>query len=138
MKSNRGFTLIEVIAILTIMAIAAAMIITYIGTSFTKSALPTGLVSRQYALIQQMEVFTSQYRNELSINNGTLTPAQLAAFKTDHIDGQQYVDAANTSIRTISSGTYVTQNVLVVTLTEPAQPAQSMQTPQTLLSVFTP
>jgi prepilin-type N-terminal cleavage/methylation domain-containing protein len=140
MKFNRGFTLIEVIAIITIMAIAAAMVIAYIGTSFTKSALPTGLVSRQYALIQQMEVFTSQYRNELSTNNGTLTTAQLATFQTDHITGQQYVDAANTSIRTLSNSTnsYTTLSVLVVTLTEPAQPTQSMQAPQTLLSVFTP
>jgi prepilin-type N-terminal cleavage/methylation domain-containing protein len=138
MKSERGFTLIEVIVILTVLAIAAAIVIGYIGTSFTKSAIPTGQVSRQYALIQQMEIFTSQYRNALAINNGTLTQAQLAAFKVANIDGKPYVDAANTSIRTITNGTYVTQNVLVVTLTEPVQPAKAIREPQTLLSVFTP
>ena len=138
MKTKRGFTLIEVIAIITVMAIAAAIIITYIGTSFTQSAVPTGLVSRQYALIQQMEIFTSQYRNTLATNNGTLTQAQLANFKTTYIDGQSYVDAVNTKFMTLTSGSYTTQSILVVTLTESAQPAKAMQQPQTLISIFTP
>ncbi len=138
MKSNNGFTLVEVIVILTVMAIAVTIVISYMGTSFSKSAVPTGLVERQYRLIQQMEVFTSQYRNELTTNSGTLTPVQLATFKTNYIDGKPYVDAANTSIRTLTNGSYTTQSVLVVTLTEPVQPAKALQEPQTLLSVFTP
>jgi hypothetical protein len=112
---------------LTVVAIACTMVITYIGTSFIQSAVPAGLVGRQYALIQQMEVITSEYRNRLS--NGTLN---LTTFKSNYIDTNSvlYVDSGNTSIKTFNSGNYVTGNVLVVTLTN-GTPPQSLQ------SIFT-
>jgi type II secretory pathway pseudopilin PulG len=127
MKTSRGFTLIDVIVTLTVVAIACTMVITYIGTSFIQSAVPAGLVGRQYALIQQMEVITSEYRNRLS--NGTLN---LTTFKSNYIDTNSvlYVDSGNTSIKTFNSGNYVTGNVLVVTLTN-GTPPQSLQ------SIFT-
>jgi prepilin-type N-terminal cleavage/methylation domain-containing protein len=135
MKTSRGFTLIEVIITLTVMAIACTMVITYIGTSFNQGAVPAGLVGRQYALIQQMEVITSQYRNQLSIanqlTNGTL---DLGTFKANYIDGKPYVDSGNTYIKSINSSgnTYTTGNVLLVTLTN----SMSSYT-QTLQSIFT-
>jgi prepilin-type N-terminal cleavage/methylation domain-containing protein len=131
MKTSRGFTLIEVIITLTVMAIACTMVIIYIGTSFNQSAVPAGLVGRQYALIQQMEVITSEYRNRLS--NGTLS---LATFKSNYIDTNSvlYVDSGNTYIKSINSSgnTYTTGNVLLVTLTN----SMSSYT-QTLQSIFT-
>lgn len=128
MKTSRGFTLIEVIVTLTVMAIASTMVITYIGTSFNQSAVPAGLVGKQYALIQQMEVITSQYRNELNINIGTVN---LTTFQTTYIDGKPYVYAANTGlIKLTSGGNYITGDVLLVTLTNGAPP-------QSLQSIFT-
>jgi prepilin-type N-terminal cleavage/methylation domain-containing protein len=123
MKSNRGFTFIEIIVIVVIIAIAAALFVTYLGRSFTQSPVSSGRVQNQYALIRQMEVFTSQYRNQL--NAGTLN---LATFKTTYIDGKTYVDAANTKMNTLPYGTYTTQQFLQVTLTDGNQ---------TLLSIFT-
>jgi prepilin-type N-terminal cleavage/methylation domain-containing protein len=123
MKSNRGFTLIEIIITIVVAAIAAALFVTSLGKSFTQSPVSSGMVISQYALIQQMEVFTSQYRNQL--NNGTLV---LGTFKTNNIDGKPYVDAANTKMNTLPYGAYTTQQFLQVTLTDGKQ---------TLLSIFT-
>jgi Tfp pilus assembly protein PilE len=127
-KFSKGFNLIEVIMILIVLAIASTMVISYIGTSFTQSAVPAGLVSRQYALIQQMEIFTSQYRDQLQNN----TAFSLSTFKTNYIDGKPYVYAANTGLITLSSGNYVTGNVLLVTLTN-----STANYTQSLQSIFT-
>jgi prepilin-type N-terminal cleavage/methylation domain-containing protein len=79
MRFSKGFTLIEVIVTIVIMAIAAAALVTIFGKAFTGSAVPSGQVQRQYNLIRQMETITSQYRKELDA--GTLT-ANWAAFKS--------------------------------------------------------
>lgn len=123
MKQGRGFTLIEVIIIMLIMAIAATLFVSYLGTSFTQSPVAAGQVNRQYRLIEQMEIITSEYRQALPI-------ADLAAFKTSNVDGREFVDAANTKIYTItdSTNTYTTQSVLLVTLTDGQQTLQSIFT----------
>lgn len=123
MKKNRGFTLIEIIITITLIAIAAAMFVAYMGTSLTQSSASSGMVAKQYALIQQMEIITSTYRQE--INGGTLN---LANFKTAHVDTNPYVDVANTLFTTLNNGTYETQQVLVVTL---------KNEDQTITSIFT-
>lgn len=71
MKYSKGFTLIEVIITIVIMAIAATAFMTYFGSTFTGSAKQAGLVQKQYALIQKMEEITSQYRS--LADAGTLT-----------------------------------------------------------------
>jgi prepilin-type N-terminal cleavage/methylation domain-containing protein len=122
MKHSSGFTLIEVIVIMTIMAIAAAMFASSMGTSFTQSPASTGLVNRQYAMIQQMEIITSRYRQALPI-------ADLCSFKTTYVDGQPFVDAANTSCTyTLTSGTFTTRSALLITLTDGNQKLQSIFT----------
>ena len=99
------------------------MFVAYMGTSLTQSPVSSGLVAKQYALIQEMELITSQYRQE--INSGTLN---LNNFKTSYVDINPYVDAANTVFTTLNSGTYLTQQVLVVTL---------KNDDQTVMSIFT-
>ncbi len=122
MKHSSGFTLIEVIIIITIMAIAAAMFVSSMGKSFTQSPASTGLVNKQYQLIQQMEIITSKYRQALPI-------ADLCSFKTTYVDGQPFVDAANTSCTyTLTSGTFTTKSALLVTLTDGNQKLQSIFT----------
>ncbi|HPD56512.1 MAG TPA: prepilin-type N-terminal cleavage/methylation domain-containing protein [Smithellaceae bacterium] len=120
MKRNSGFTLIEIIITITLIAVAAALFVAYIGTSFTQSPVSSGMVAKQYALIQQMELITSQYRQE--INNGTLN---LNNFKT-YVDANPYIDSSN--FTTLSSGSYTTQQVLVVALKDGDQ---------TIMSIFT-
>jgi len=65
MNISKGFTLIEVIITIVIMAIAAAVSVAYFGKSFTGSAMQAGLVKKQYALIQSMEEITSDYRRRV-------------------------------------------------------------------------
>ena len=128
MKFSKGFTLIEVIMTIVIMAIAAAAFLAFFGKAFTGSAVPAGQVQNQYKLIQQMETITSQYRDQIT-NNASFS---LAAFKSSFIDGTQYVDSTKTGVippLTSSDGVYTTtQPVLRVTLTDGKQ---------TLMSIFT-
>ena len=76
MKKQSGFTLIEVIVTMVILAIAATAFLAYFGKVFTGSAVPVGQVQRQYALIQKMETVTAQYRQALA--TGTLNLEAIA------------------------------------------------------------
>jgi prepilin-type N-terminal cleavage/methylation domain-containing protein len=127
MKFSKGFTLIEVIITIVIMAVAAAAFLAFFGKAFTGSAVPVGQVWSQYKLIRQMETITSNYRDQITNN----TSFSLTAFKTSYIDGKGYdVDDTKTGLITLpsSDGLYTTQNVLRVTLTDGKQ---------TLMSIFT-
>ena len=124
MKDCKGFTLIEVIITIVILAIAAAAAIGYMGTSFTGSAVPAGQVQRQYQLIQRMETITSQYRDEITNN----TSFNLTSFKNNYIDGKPYVYTPQTGPITFVYGGSTTRNYLRVTL---------KSGDQTLMSIFT-
>ena len=126
MKHNKGFTLIEVIITIVIMAVAAAAFLAFFGKALTGSAVPAGQVQNQYKLIQQMETITSQYRDQIT-NNASFS---LSTFKSSFVDGTQYIDSTKTGLITLTSsdGLYITQNVLRVTLTDGKQ---------TLMSIFT-
>jgi prepilin-type N-terminal cleavage/methylation domain-containing protein len=78
MISEKGFTLIEIIITIVLLAIAATFMMTIFGKQFAGSALTAGQVQSQYQLIQQMETITSNYRRELDA--GTLA-ANWATFK---------------------------------------------------------
>ena len=122
MKNNRGFTLIEVIITVTLIAIAAAMFVAYMGTSLTQSPVSSGMVAKQYALIQEMELITSQYRQEIS--NETL---DLTSFKA-YVDNNYMPHIDSSNLVTLNSGSYTTQQVLAVTLKDGDQ---------TIMSIFT-
>jgi prepilin-type N-terminal cleavage/methylation domain-containing protein len=127
MKFSKGFTLIEVIMTIVIMAVAAAAFLAFFGKAFTGSAVPAGQVQSQYKLIQQMETITSNYRDQIT-NNASFS---LTTFKSSFVDGTQYVDSTKTGLITLTSsdGVYTTtQPVLRVTLTDGKQ---------TLMSIFT-
>jgi type II secretory pathway component PulJ len=141
MKHSRGFTLIEVILILIIMAVLTTLFVSYLGTAYTQSPASAGLVNKQYRLMEQMEILTSQYRQALDEGNGAI--ANLCAFQAAHvnglqIDGQSIVDTANTSCTytiTDNTGTYTTRNALLVTLTYTHQ--KPTYEKQTLQCIFT-
>jgi len=112
MKFSKGFTLIEVIITIVVMAIAAVALLKIFGTAFTGSAVPAIEVQSQYILIQQMEAITSQYRNELDA--GTLT-ANWNTFKAS-------CTGKCTCNPTSTIGTYTTQmEHLQVTCTDGKQ-----------------
>jgi len=113
MKAKRGFTLIEVIITITLIAIAATIFMSYLGSSsFTQSPVSSGMVAKQYALIANMEKITSEYRTEL--NEGTLT-ANWSEFTED-------CSQICTCVETAQIGTYNTAQVhLQVTCSEEDQ-----------------
>ncbi|MFZ1981120.1 MAG: prepilin-type N-terminal cleavage/methylation domain-containing protein, partial [Smithella sp.] len=58
-----GFTLIEVIVTLVVVAVAAAMIAVYFGTSYTQSSVPISRLMAADNLNQIMEKITGDYNN---------------------------------------------------------------------------
>ncbi len=125
MTNKKGFTLVEVIVTIVVMALAATAFMTYLGRGFTRSAIPVSQVQSQYKLIQQMEIITSQYREQITANPTTFT---LSAFRDNYVTSQPYVDSGKTGLIQLTSGTYTTQSVLRVTLVDGDQ---------TLMSIFT-
>lgn len=138
MKHDGGFTLIEVIITIVVMAIAAALFVSYTtSTSFTQSPASAALVSDQYKLIQQMEILTGKYRQALSgSSNGTVddlcTTFKTSNVDTRQIDGVNIVDTANTYCTqyTDSTNSYTTTtgNALLVTLTYKRQTIKAIFT----------
>ena len=122
MKLNRGFTLIEIIATLTLLAVAAALVVA-MGIPAVQSTASSGMVARQYAIVEQMESITSKYREE--INDGAF---DLDSFKK-YIE--ENYDTANAVKTTLASDTYTTREVLLVTLSD-------AEANQTVVSIFTP
>jgi len=124
MRTNQGFTLIEVIITIVILAVAAAAMTAFFSQYFRGSTIPAGQVQSQYRLIQQMELFTSQYRYEMQNNSAF----DLSTFKSTYIDGKTYVDGSKTDMRTFTYGAKTSTQYLRVTLTDGAQ---------TLMTIFT-
>lgn len=58
----RGFTLIEVIVTILIVAVVGAMMYSVLGTSMTKSSLPLGRLQTSLALQQVMENIMADFR----------------------------------------------------------------------------
>ena len=59
--NNKAFTLIEVIITLIVLAILAAMMVPFFGTSFTKSAAPVSRLNKSLTLGAVMEKITAEY-----------------------------------------------------------------------------
>ena len=73
-NSCRGFTLIEVILTLILVAFAGLMLMELTGTSLTQSVLPLKWIREEFVLKQRMELLTAEYVswvNNSSISDGT-------------------------------------------------------------------
>ncbi len=57
----KGFTLIEFILTITIMAIVGTMMYTFMGSSVTKSSIPLGRLQASFTLQKVMENITADY-----------------------------------------------------------------------------
>ncbi len=65
--SNRGFTLIEIIITLVISAIAAGVLIQFMGTAFQQSSKPVVVSQREGLVERQMEAVVSSYVAAMNI-----------------------------------------------------------------------
>ncbi|MDZ4165915.1 MAG: type II secretion system protein [Smithellaceae bacterium] len=67
-RSNRGFTLIEVIVTLTIAAILGVVVYQYLGSSLARSTEPIFRLKKSFALRQVAENMTADYKRNYSAN----------------------------------------------------------------------
>ena len=70
-NSCRGFTLIEVILTLVLIAFAGLMLMELTGTALTKSAIPIQWTREEFILKKKMEQLTADYVSW--VNNGSTT-----------------------------------------------------------------
>jgi prepilin-type N-terminal cleavage/methylation domain-containing protein len=80
MKNDKGFTLIEIIVTLTLVAVVAAMVLPYLYTTLSQSSTPMWRLRDTLALKQIMENITQDYHtttlDALQISIGTEDTSQ--------------------------------------------------------------
>jgi len=111
--SNKGFTLLEIIATLILVGITSAIMFPVMGTNLIGSAKPVNRLNDHHLLIQEMDKWTGIYRDE--ILNDTL---DITSFKTNVDSSANYLDST-AYINSFNGGAYSTRGtnkILRVTL----------------------
>ena len=91
LQKKNGFTLIEIIVTLILIAITGVVMFPVLRTNLAKSAAPVARVDSQYQLVQEMDRLTARYRDD--IRNDSLN---INTFKGTYVDTSAFVDAGNT------------------------------------------
>ena len=78
-RSERGFTLLEVIIIIVMAAILGSFLVTFMGTAITKSSVPVKQTRDLGILIGNIETITAAYTSYL---RGPKTATDWTNFKT--------------------------------------------------------
>jgi len=73
MAGNKGFTLIEVIVIITLGALIAAMMVPFVGTSMIRSSEPVNLITQGFEVNEVIENILADYRYEVSQDDFNLS-----------------------------------------------------------------
>lgn len=91
-RRKRGFTLIEVIITIVVMAILAAMMVPYFGTSLLQSSTPIFRFRTSMTLNQTMENITAEYNNRFQHWRPNYPYAAGASIlpSTPNVNGYQY------------------------------------------------
>jgi prepilin-type N-terminal cleavage/methylation domain-containing protein len=105
-KSERGFTLLEVIITIVIAAILGSFLITFMGTAITRSSDPIFQVQNRATAEGTMEVIVADYATHLAAGNST----SWSNFKNQHI-----AVTTNTINNTVHGSNFET---IEVTITE--------------------
>lgn len=64
-KNSKGFTLIEVILTIVIVAILGTVLVSYMSGGIAKSSLPVIWVKQEFNIVQTMEKITADYQQAL-------------------------------------------------------------------------
>lgn len=111
--SQKGFTLLEIIATLILVGISAAILFPAIGTNLVRSAEPVNRLSDHQLLVQEMDKWTGIYRDDIRNNSLDISTFKTAVETSPYLGGTAYVNSFN-------GGAYNTQGtnkILRVTLT---------------------
>lgn len=115
--NENGFTLIEVIAALIIIAVLAAMVFPVTSSGLWRTARGVGECQELFELQGQMEEIVEVYKTQLSGGNGVI---DLEDFR-DSVLGYSYVDSGSTGFLEESGNnltlTATPTSVLLITLT---------------------
>ena len=76
MSRMEGFTLIEIIVTITLVAVLAALFVQHLGTAFMRSGEPINLLNQTYEVNQVVEKLTADYKDK--VKSGAL---DLVSFK---------------------------------------------------------
>lgn len=123
LTSQRGFTLLEIIATLILVGISAAILFPAMGTNLIRSAEPVNRLNDHQLLIEEMDKWTGIYRDD--IHNDSL---DISVFKTA-VETSPYM-GSTAYINSFNGGAYTTQGtntILRVTL---------INNDQTLVALF--
>lgn len=119
-QNPKGFTLIEIIVTLILVAITGVVMFPVLRTNLTRSVVPVTRLDSQYQLIQEMDQLTARYRDEILNDSLNIT-----TFKSTYVDTSAFVDAGNTGFvgvgQITGSNGYTNQssnNILRVTLAD--------------------
>lgn len=99
-KTNKGFTLIEIIVTITVAAILGTILVSFMGTNIIRSGNPVIMVREQNTLNQVMEKIIEEYRKEIKNNTMTL-PALLSWINTNYsayLDSSKYINFSDTNV----------------------------------------
>ena len=123
MTSQRGFTLLEIIATLILVGISAAILFPAMGTNLIRSAQPVNRLNDHQLLIQEMDKWTGIYRDDIHNNSLDISTFKTAVETSPYLGSTVYINSFN-------GGAYTTQGtntILRVTL---------INNDQTLVALF--
>jgi prepilin-type N-terminal cleavage/methylation domain-containing protein len=103
---ERGFTLVEVIVTLVIVAIMGAMFFTYSGSNFTSSVNPIQWVKSANSIHQIMEMIAADYQGYPRWKPGTSYYAATSKVTPIKRDGYYYQPTANCTSGTAEPSTW--------------------------------
>jgi prepilin-type N-terminal cleavage/methylation domain-containing protein len=86
-EDQKGFTLIEVVAVLMLTSIVGVMLIQYVRAASDHTADQVSMVRDTLALQQEMELVTSRYKTMLNDSANTASLSILTQFFNQEVNG---------------------------------------------------
>ncbi|MEE9912526.1 MAG: type II secretion system GspH family protein [Deltaproteobacteria bacterium] len=115
MRNHKGFTILEIVVTLTLIAIVAAMVLPYLYTNFAQSGAPMWRLKDTLSLKQVMENITQDYNvttlEALKISIGAAGTDQNNAYGQYHVVQNSFIKFTGNSEDTDTS-----PNLLKVTI----------------------
>jgi Tfp pilus assembly protein PilX len=116
-RPSQGFTLVEVIVIVTVLGLLGALMVNLMGTQLLRSSNPATIASNAGSAEAAMEGVVANFTNKVNTNTSTA----LDAFKADYVGNStvSITDTANwNSVRALTVTTTVGNTAYTTLLTQ--------------------